>query len=96
MPLPEAETLGLYSRKTLSGRKLDCYFCKTCGSRIMHRSGEEETLSIKGGCLEGLDLKEAKHIWCKEAIVEIPKGVEAYAEEPPGDGESMNATASKT
>jgi hypothetical protein len=55
----------------------------------MHKSEGEDTLSVKAGCLEGLDLrgekgKKAVHIWTKEAIVDIPEGVESYETEPPG------------
>ena len=46
-------------------------------------SGDAETFSVKGGCLEGLSLKEATHIWCKRAIIDIPRGALAYDEEPP-------------
>lgn len=37
---------------------------------------------MKGGCIEGLDWKSAKHIWCKRAMVPIPEGVETSEEEP--------------
>ncbi len=40
------------------------------------------TVSIKGGCLEGLDWGGAKHIWCKEAVVPIPPGLETWEGEP--------------
>ena len=40
-------------------------------------------MSVKGGCLRGLDLEGAVHIWCKSARVAIPEGVERYDEEPP-------------
>jgi len=54
----------------------------------MHRCEGEENLSVKGGCLDGFDLrgdngKKAVHIWTKEAIVDIPTGVKAYEEGPP-------------
>lgn len=50
----------------------------------MHKCNEDETLSVKAGCLDEFDLKGAVHIWCKEAIMEIPSGVERYQEEPRG------------
>ncbi|MCJ1260447.1 hypothetical protein MMC22_000308 [Lobaria immixta] len=81
---PHEVAIGIYSRQTLSGRKLDCYFCTRCGSRLMHKCNEDETLSVKAGCLDEFDLKGAVHIWCKEAIMEIPSGVERYQEEPRG------------
>jgi hypothetical protein len=56
----------------------------------MHKCEGESTVSIKAGCLEGLDLRGSKgkaavHIWIKEAIVDIPEGVEAYEGEPGDD-----------
>jgi hypothetical protein len=51
----------------------------------MHRARGEKTLSVKGGCLVRLDktmMARAIHIWCKEAVVEIPDGVERWEEEP--------------
>ena len=55
----------------------------------MHKVEGEKHLSVKAGCLEGFDLRGEKgrkaiHIWTKEAIVDIPEGVESYEEEPPG------------
>ena len=83
------DNVGLYSRVTSSGHRLDCYFCQTCGSRLVHKTEGKETLSVKGGCLVGLtkEMMTAKggvrHIWCKRAVVEIPEGVERSEEEPP-------------
>lgn len=90
IPDPHAK-VGIYSRATVSGKTLECLFCKTCGSRLMHRSPlsplqeTTATVSVKGGCLEGLSkemLKRAAHIWCKEAVVEIPAEAERWEEEP--------------
>jgi len=41
---------------------------------------------VKGGCIEGLDWGQAKHIWCKRAMVPIPEGVET-SEEGPREGD---------
>lgn len=54
-------------RPTDSGNQSDCYFCKKCGSRILHASPNKDTVSVKGGCIEGLDWTTAIHIWCKRA-----------------------------
>lgn len=59
----------------------------------MHKVEGEGTVSVKGGCLEGLDMKQAIHIWCKEAIIDVPDGIEAYDEEPPGPGRSFGLTS---
>ena len=90
IPPPAADNVGKYSRVTLRNRQVDCYFCKGCGSRLIHKSEGEKTLSVKGGCLVGLtkEMMTAKggviHIWCKNAVVEIPEGVEKWEEEPAG------------
>jgi hypothetical protein len=89
IPSPAADNLSMYSRITPQNRRLECYFCRNCGSRLIHKSPGEETLSVKGGCLVGLTKEMmtrtggVAHIWCKSAVVEIPKGVESWEEEPP-------------
>ncbi|KAF1848682.1 uncharacterized protein K460DRAFT_279440 [Cucurbitaria berberidis CBS 394.84] len=69
-----------------SGNKKRCYFCKGCGSRIIHANivedGHPKTVSVKGGLLEDLDWTGAVHIWCKRAVVPIPEGVERWEAEP--------------
>lgn len=81
-PLPCKEMLSCYSRSTDSGNQLDCYFCKKCGSRIVHSTPGKDIVSIKGGCIEGLDWTDAIHIWCKRAVVPIPEDAQRYEEEP--------------
>ncbi|KAJ5115173.1 hypothetical protein NUU61_000932 [Penicillium alfredii] len=90
--------LSSHTRFTLKGRWMECFFCKSCGARVMHRfrdvvpaPGEDPSptaiINIKGGCLEGLNrdmLRQAIHVWCKEAIVDIPEGVERWDEGAPG------------
>ncbi|KAJ5648646.1 hypothetical protein N7490_005018 [Penicillium lividum] len=97
LPEPASEYIGSYTRNTLKGRHMECLFCKSCGSRLLHRfrdamprPGEKpnpfSTTNVKGGCLEGLDkemMKGIVHIWTKHAIVEIPEGVEQWEEAPP-------------
>lgn len=82
-PLPEhvQTQLGLWTRPTDSGNTLECYFCKRCGVRIFHRSIQPDgtpkpTLSIKGGCLEGLSWEGARHIYTRTARVPVPEGSE--------------------
>lgn len=59
-------------------------FCTRCGSRLTHGSEGAKTISVKGGCLGGLnDLSGAVHIWCENAIVEIPAGVKRHEHDPP-------------
>ncbi|KAI4593562.1 hypothetical protein KJ359_009248 [Pestalotiopsis sp. 9143b] len=42
----------------------------------------KNVVSVKGGCLDGLDWTTAIHIWTKSAMVPIPEGSECYSEEP--------------
>ena len=79
---PYEGALSVYTRKKLNGRTLDCLFCSRCGSRLMHKAQGEKMVAVKGGCLDGLNVSHAVHIWCKEAIVPIPDGIERFEEEP--------------
>ncbi|KAI0150898.1 Mss4-like protein [Pestalotiopsis sp. NC0098] len=81
-PLPASEELSCYSRPTPSGHTLYCYFCRRCGSRLLHTTPGKNVVSVKGGCLDGLDWTTAIHIWTKSAMVPIPEGSECYSEEP--------------
>lgn len=81
---PHPNAITVYIRHTASGKKLEGLFCSKCGSRLLHKyEWNAETFSVKGGCLEGLSLKDATHIWCKSAIIDIPPGAVAFEEEPP-------------
>ncbi len=75
-----------WSRLTDSGRRLDCYLCAQCGSRIWHGDKDRnETLSIKGGSLdEPVDLATAVHIWTRsrQSGVIIPEHADRFEEEP--------------
>ncbi|KAF6816008.1 glutathione-dependent formaldehyde-activating [Colletotrichum musicola] len=82
--LPPVELLGCYARPTASGQTLYCYFCRNCGTRLIHctaYSQEKNVVSVKGGCIDGLDWKTAVHIWTKNAMVPIPEGAETHPEE---------------
>ncbi|GAB1316955.1 CENP-V/GFA domain-containing protein [Madurella fahalii] len=84
-----AESLAVWTRPSNEGRTMDCYFCKRCGTRLIHRirdadGKERDTVSIKGGCVKGLEWKGAAHIYARSAVVEIPKGVTTW-EGPPGE-----------
>ncbi|KAK5993105.1 hypothetical protein PT974_06533 [Cladobotryum mycophilum] len=80
LPFPEhvQPNIGLWKRPTDSGNTLECYFCNTCGVRVLHRSILPDgrplpTVRIKGGCLEGLSLDTAKHIYTRSALVPVPE-----------------------
>ena len=70
---------------------MECYFCKVCGVRIVHRRrGEVEgNVSVKGGALRGVGkevmrrwLEGAVQLWCKEAVVGMKEGGERWEGEP--------------
>ncbi|KAF3403410.1 hypothetical protein DPV78_004180 [Talaromyces pinophilus] len=78
-PLPKdmQPFLGKWVREADSGNTLECYFCKCCGVRVLHRpilpDGTAKTmLSVKGGCVEGLTLEGAKHVYVRSALVPVP------------------------
>lgn len=79
-------SVSSYVKQCDSGRTQRCYFCKQCGSRIIHaymvEDGNPETVSVKGGLLEGLDWSDAMHIFCRSAVVPIPEGVKRWEGEP--------------
>jgi len=83
--------LSKWTRPANEGRSMDCYFCKECGARVLHRvreadGTERDTVSVKGGLVEGLDWSKAVHIYTRSAVIEIPEGVkwEAGPGELPG------------
>ena len=80
-------SLKVWRRAAAVAGSLDCAFCPTCGSRVMHGNTEtDDVVSIKGGSLDSPpDLSNAKHIWISSKLpgVVIPDHVEAYPEEPP-------------
>jgi hypothetical protein len=54
----------------------------------MHSRDGVKSVSIRGGSLQGLTkemVAGAVHIWTKEAVVEIPEGVEQLKGEPSDD-----------
>ena len=78
------ENIAVYERICDSGALAKCYFCRNCGTRLIHDRGTD-SVSVKAGCLVGLtrDMYDgATHIWTKRAIVSIPAGRKSYEEEP--------------
>lgn len=79
--------VSFFTRTCDSGRRQNCYFCSRCGSRLLHAhiiegGGDPKVVAVKGGLLEGLNWKEAKHIFTRSAVVPIPDGVESCEAEP--------------
>ncbi|KAJ6437951.1 glutathione-dependent formaldehyde-activating [Purpureocillium lavendulum] len=66
--LPESDLLSCYA-----------YFCRNCGTRIFHTTPAKNVVSVKGGCIEGIDWKKAIHLWTKSAMIPIPEGSETRA-----------------
>ena len=83
------EKMTVYTREAEeTGGTVDCYFCKTCGVRIMHRKRDENgygggVVMIKGGCVEGLDWKGGIHIFTRSAVWPIPDVAEQHEGAPP-------------
>ena len=74
--------MGVWTRQTDSGGTMDCYFCKVCGTRVAHVRRGGKAVSVKGGCIEGLDWEGAKHIFVRSAVVPIPEEAEKWEADP--------------
>ncbi|OAQ82668.1 glutathione-dependent formaldehyde-activating enzyme domain-containing protein [Purpureocillium lilacinum] len=76
-PPAQAAKLGVWKRTSDKGTTLECYFCKNCGVRILHLplrpdGSPKPNVTVKAGCVKGLRLEGAKHIWAKSAVVDVP------------------------
>lgn len=84
--LPESEFVTHYDQLCDSGRTKRCFFCKACGSRIMHmrilEKGTPDVVSIKAGLIENLNWTGGIHIFCRSAVVPIPEGARRFEAEP--------------
>ncbi len=81
-----AGTVKYWTRMADSGRRVNCAFCGTCGSRLWHeRDGVEDTVIIKAGSLDQpVDFSEAIHIWTTRRLpgITIPEGAREFPGEP--------------
>lgn len=83
------EKLKIYTRTgNEDGAQVECYFCKECGVRVLHRRRNENgygggVVMIKGGLVEGLKWEGGIHIHTENAVMPIPEGAEQYEGEPP-------------
>ncbi|KAI6081705.1 Mss4-like protein [Hypoxylon rubiginosum] len=89
-----AGRLKLWTRATENGRTMDCYFCSGCGSRMFHRIVDangtpRSTISIKGGCIEGLEWNGGMHIYMRSAVLKIPAEWKQYETVPPWMKEAL-------
>jgi len=75
-----------WSRDTDSGRRLQCFFCPRCGSRLWHEGGPPaDTLNIKAGSLDQpVNASNAIHIWTSRKLegVIIPIHARQFLKEP--------------
>lgn len=69
--------------------------------RLLNSQGKS-VVSVKGGCIDGLDWKSAIHIWTKSAMVPIPEGADTE-EDPPApshnqvdSGQTLDAASSSS
>lgn len=88
LPQEVKDRLQLFTVTADSGNKKHCYFCPECGVRLYAHSHKPDgtpvgIVSIKAGCVEGLEWKDVIHIWTKSAVVPIPEGVKQYEKGPP-------------
>jgi hypothetical protein len=76
-----------WTRPADSGRRVRCFFCPACGSRLWHeRESIDEWISIKAGSLDDpVDVTKAIHIWTSRKLpgVIIPEDALQYPQEPP-------------
>ncbi|CAI7613144.1 unnamed protein product [Penicillium bialowiezense] len=89
LPNELAALASSYTRTTIKGREMECLFCKNCGARLFHRfkdvvpePGEQPVFSAI--------TNTAVHIWCEEAIIDIPDGVEKWDQAPPQPNPLVN------
>lgn len=58
-----------WTRKSDSGRKVTCWFCDRCGTRLFHeRTYNQETINIKAGTLDDTSwLRPVANVWTSSA-----------------------------
>jgi hypothetical protein len=88
------EKLKVWTRPAKEGRTMDCYFCKGCGVRVMHRIREADgrerpTVSVRGGIIEGLDWGIGEHIYVEDAVVPLPDTAIKHLRAPPSQKMSL-------
>ncbi|ERT01076.1 uncharacterized protein SPSK_08041 [Sporothrix schenckii 1099-18] len=80
-----------FSHPTDSGNTLHCFFCRRCGSRLIHGAtlpdgSIRERVSVKGGAIEDpdklLDWAHAKHVFVRSAVMPLSPTWETYETTP--------------
>lgn len=74
--------ISTYTRTSERGTVVEGFFCRHCGSRLVERAaGDNDTTLVKGGALVGITkemMSNVAHLYCRQAIVDVPAGVERY------------------
>lgn len=88
LPQEAKDRLQLFTVTADSGNTKHCYFCPECGVRLYAHSHKPDgtpvgIVSIKAGCVDGLEWRDVIHIWTSSAVVPIPEGVKQYEKGPP-------------
>lgn len=85
--IAEGWPVGSFSHGTDGGSTMHCYFCRACGSRLLHAviladGTLRQTVSVKGGALEDpdgvIDWASAKHIFVRSAVIPLSPSWETY------------------
>lgn len=79
--------VGHFTHGTDSGSTMHCYFCRSCGTRLLHAviladGTLRPTVSVKGGALEDpdgvIDWASAKHMFVRSAVMPLSPSWETY------------------
>ena len=82
--LPEDAPVGVFEKHdTESGNVKKCYYCTTCGSRVLNDTGGAH-VSVKAGTLEEFDWNISVHIFAKCAVAPVPEGAIMFDTQPAG------------
>jgi hypothetical protein len=75
-----------FTRTADSGRRVECAFCPTCGTRIYHAPEVmPDTLNLKAGTLDETSwLRPGAHVWTsqKQPWLAIPEGMPCFEGQP--------------
>ena len=88
-----------WTRTAENGRKIDCMFCGTCGTRLVHFPEHSPTRAIiRPGTLDDTSaLHLVGHIWLrsKQPWFQVPAGSVTYEQQPPDFGKLIEAYAAR-
>ena len=80
-------TPATWTRTAENGRKIECFFCGTCGTRLVQLPQHSPTLAIiRAGTLDDTsDVHLIGHIWIrsKQPWFQVPAGAVTYEQQPP-------------